>query len=192
METSENGVLNRDSDLDICRRRLSSLENQFSALNITCEEMSSQMEGARVLAETMVDTARAHSIEDLCHQIGSAALTLEPNSYVAVNLYQPAEHCFRVVSIFGFDKHISSALKVLGVDLRTIRFSGDLDEDSRARYTSGHLERTKDGLYGFMSGQGPQAVCAAFASLLRIREVFHVGFAVDDVPYGGTTLMPRD
>jgi len=192
VETSENGALNRDSELDVCRRRLSSLENQFSALNNTCEEMSVQMEGARVLADTTVETARALTIDDLCRAVGESVHTLEPNSYVAVNLYQPKEKYYRVVCHFGIDTDALTALRDMGMDLDTIRFTADLGEKRRAESISGRLEHLKGGLYELFSEQIPRTACDAFTSALGITEVYHVGFAIDEVPYGGITLMPRD
>ncbi|MBN1856917.1 MAG: PAS domain S-box protein [Dehalococcoidia bacterium] len=192
MSTSENGAPGQSSELELCRRRVAALEKQVTLLSTASADMAVQMEGARVLADITVETSRAVTIDDLCCAVGRAVHTLEPDAYVAVNLYEPTEKYYRAVYHFGIEPDALATLRAMGMDLDEMRFTADLKERRRAESISGRLEHLEGGLYELFSEQLPQDACAAAASALGVADVYHVGFAIDDVPYGGITLMLRD
>ncbi|MEJ2627345.1 MAG: PAS domain S-box protein, partial [bacterium] len=138
---------------------------------------------------TIIKISRMQSINKICEYIGNVIRKLNPNSYVAVSLYDPEVKAVTIRTLVGFEEYIDRLFDMTGKDPISIAFHpGEMDSIVNL-YTSGKLENIPGGLYVLMEEKIPKVICRAAEKLLGIDKCYTVGFALKDKPYGGITIL---
>ncbi|MFO8072322.1 MAG: ATP-binding protein [Polyangia bacterium] len=146
----------------------------------------------QLAAEIAVRLRACSTVDDLCEMVGATCHELLTDDAIVVSLFDPELDAITIRSHHGLGALTGTALEALGSDPRHMSFSvGDMTSEERALFCSGRLEEIQSGIYGMLTRRVPRSVCSAAQRLLRVERVWAIGFALDDVPYGGVTILRR-
>jgi PAS domain S-box-containing protein/putative nucleotidyltransferase with HDIG domain len=112
--------------------------------------------------------------------------------YVFVTLMEADGKSLALKSIEGFeDKElIDSAINILGLDPRNMRFStDDMSASELAAFRSGRLELVPGGIYDLLARKFPKVICNTLENLLKIHFVYSIGFVYQNLHLGGVIIL---
>jgi len=171
------------------RRLVLSMAHDVTEQKKTEEKQKQILRELNFINHTIIKTSRMQNIDTICNYIGEVIYKINPGAYVAVSLYDPEIDAVRIRSLVGFDKYIHRLSKMTGKDPTQLSFHPDRMKEMVNVYTSGKLEHIKNGLYILMEGKVPKIVCRTAERLLGVENIYSVGFALENKPYGGIIIL---
>jgi PAS domain S-box-containing protein len=144
----------------------------------------------QVITDTITAASRMEDVDEMCELIGGAIHDVNEEAYVIVSLYDRELDAIRVRAMVGDGETFERVLGQFGDDLADVLAVplSDLDEQTRP-YATGNLERIPGGLYALLGGKVPQETCRKVEDEANIGAVYAVGFALEDKPYGGISIL---
>jgi PAS domain S-box-containing protein len=142
--------------------------------------------------EALVSLIGARTEQDVYNIVAEAIRCLLPGCIAVASALKTDGTDFRVTAIAGLDRGIGPAIELLGFDPTTITYRmADMRPDDLANYRSGRLERVVGGLHTLLLGKFPKPVCVALERVLGVKAIYAIGFAWEDLHYGGVTVGVR-
>jgi PAS domain S-box-containing protein len=147
------------------------------------------MGDVRIVDATLVDLIAAENEQDVYHAVADGVRRLLPESLVVISTLLPDADSMRVVATAGLERHLATAQSILGVDPASITYSlAEMPQEIGSIYLSGKLQRLPDDLNPLTLGKLPKAARAAVERLLRLHDVYTVGFSWGDLHYGALAV----
>ncbi len=144
----------------------------------------------KTINETVVKASRIDDIDEICQLIGRAVHSLNPDSYVAVSLYDRNADAIKIKEIIGLGDKAGKVLEIFG-DPKEISICPDMMKKVAQLLKTGKLEKV-DGIYDLMGGEIPQDICKQVEDILGVKSAHAVGFSLEGLPYGGISILsPR-
>jgi PAS domain S-box-containing protein len=143
----------------------------------------------QTINDAIIRASRMEDLNEICTFLGESVQRINPKALVTVSLYNRESNSLRVRATLGPEAHIERASRLLGEhfvaveDLSLEKGSCDIRP-----YSTGKLERLPGGLHALSAGRIPQEICRQIEAELRIGEIYAVGFALDEEPYGGIVV----
>jgi len=178
--------------------RIFKLNNQTAILSVARDITERKIEEKKkkeylreleFITDTIVKLSREKNINKMCRFIGEAIHRINQNSYIVVSLYDPEVKAIKIRALIGFGKVLNRLFKIAGEDFTKISILPDEMGKSAYLYTTGKLEKIPGGMYELIAGKFPKTACRAAEKLLGIKDVYSLGFVLDDEPYGGVTFL---
>jgi signal transduction histidine kinase/putative methionine-R-sulfoxide reductase with GAF domain len=180
------------AELTRLRHRIAELEASLVERDQLNERLDEQISELQLMNEAFVTVSRMGDVDEMCAFVAETVRGANPGVYVVVSLYDRRLDAIRIRAVAGFGGWIDRLLELAGVDPREMTFHPSQMGDEIELYKTGKLERVPGGIYQLMTGQIPQSACRAVERVLGVGEVYTVGFALADEPYGGLILLaPR-
>jgi PAS domain S-box-containing protein len=143
--------------------------------------------------EALVSLIDARKEQDVYDAVVGAVRGLLPGSVVVASALETDGTDFRVTAISGLDKGIGAAIELLGFDPTAITYRmADMRPNDLASYRSGRLEKVPGGLHTLSLGKFPKPACFAVERALGVKGIYAIGFAWEDLHYGGVTIGVRE
>jgi hypothetical protein len=144
----------------------------------------------QVITDTTTAASRMEDVDEMCELIGGAIHDVNEEAYVIVSLYDRELDAIRVRAMVGDGETFERVFGQFGDDLADVLAVplSDLDEQTRP-YATGNLERIRGGLHALLGGKVPQETCRKVEDEANIGAVYAVGFALEDKPYGGISIL---
>jgi len=143
----------------------------------------------QLVSDTIIQASRLNDIDALCQLLGETIHWVNPDAYVMVSLYDRKQKAIKLKSMHGFGGLREAAKDYLGRDPKDFHFRPDEMGEEAALYTTGLLEQVPGGLYQLLAEKISMETCREVEALLDIGPVYTIGFALDDRPYGGVSLL---
>ncbi len=143
----------------------------------------------QLVSDTIIQASRTTDIDALCRLLGETIHWVVPEAYVLVSLYNRKEKVIQLNSMHGFGDLQESAKEYLGKDPADIVFRPEEMGEEAELYTTGLLEPVPGGLYRLLAKKVPQETCREIEAALDVASVYTIGFALEDRPYGGVSLL---
>ncbi|MBS3817492.1 MAG: PAS domain S-box protein [Candidatus Thermoplasmatota archaeon] len=140
------------------------------------------------LNDLMVSVSRIESPDEICEYIADKVHSFNEDDYVIVSLYDREEETIRIRAVSGFDDYPQLVDELMHPD-EEVTFDPDIQEEWSDIYSSGKLELMPEGLYSLVKGVLSKEEVEDIEDLLGVKKVYSVGFALDNKPYGGLTLL---
>jgi signal transduction histidine kinase len=143
-----------------------------------------------VLNEASLQLLAIKEENEIYKILASAISKIIPGIYCTVSKLQPDKQYFRIVQIYGLDKYLPSVQLILGKDPYEQDFPYmELARKHAPAFESRKLFRFEEGLYGISGESINKSICHAMEKLLGISEIYTTCFFMDDIYYGGLTLL---
>jgi len=143
----------------------------------------------QLVSDTIIQASRLNDIDALCHLLGETIHWVNPDAYVMVSLYDRKQKAIKLKSMHGFGELREAAKDYLGSDPKDFHFRPEKMGEEAELYTTGLLEQVPGGLYQLLAKKIPMETCREMEAVLDIGTVYTTGFALDDQPYGGVSLL---
>ncbi|MBN2601229.1 MAG: PAS domain S-box protein, partial [Candidatus Marinimicrobia bacterium] len=155
-------------------------------------QMQKHLEENQFLAETSIALSKTKNIDEVCRLVGQKTHDLDSSSYVILSTYNEECEGIRIHCIVGLNDKMSQVSELLGQKPSDLVFEPDKIRPERIQdYHSGKLIQIKDGLYELLGRRIDKSRCRKVEKYLNVNEVWHIGFTVDDMPYGTLTIMVK-
>lgn len=142
------------------------------------------------LNECALNLLTVQDDSEICTVIANAVRKMIPDGMFIISWLSPDGKNLRLVEHHGFTPYLIEILDTLRIDPFTINFPLDkLTPEQLITYRSKRLNRYNQGLYSLVMDQIPQPVCRAIESITGIVQVYAMGFAVEEVHYGGIGIF---
>jgi len=141
----------------------------------------------------LVSLIGAQTEQEACDAVVAAVHGLLPDSKVICSALDPSGDRFRVASLAGTEGYLGRAVALLGIDPTAISYEmADMSPEDLASYRSGRLERVPGGIHTLALGKIPKPAALALQRLLGIDDVYAIGFAWENLHYGGVSIcLPK-
>jgi len=134
-----------------------------------------------------VDRARGKDIYEL---IGENLLELNPGAIVISVVVDLDKNIIRLKKITGLEPFTDKVTTILNCNPQELKLTMEgLNIDC---LQTRKLLKVEEGLYELSLHQIPKKACAAIEKLLKIREIFKIGYAWEGVLFGGAVIILRD
>ncbi|MFP4225758.1 MAG: ATP-binding protein, partial [Desulfobacterales bacterium] len=143
----------------------------------------------QLVSDTIIQGSRVTDIDALCQLLGETIHGVNPRAYVLVSLYDRKEKAIKLKTMHGFGEFRETAKDYLGMDPMDFNFRPEERGEEFSLFTTGLIEEVPGGLYQLLAQKIPSAACREMETLLDIGSVYTIGFALDDRPYGGLSLL---
>ncbi|MFP3902904.1 MAG: PAS domain S-box protein [Armatimonadota bacterium] len=153
------------------------------------QERERYLNELQLINEVIVEASRMADVDEMCRLIAEAIRSVNEGTYVGVSLYDPTTSRVRIRSLVGAEDMIEKALSKLGRDLHSFTVTPERMARDAPWFTSGNLECVPNGIHGLMGGIFPAEVCKEIEEMANITDVYTVGFALDEQPYGGISIF---
>ena len=145
-----------------------------------------------IISEVTVNLIQYSDIGHIIHYLGQKVYEMCDHSIVMISLFDKESEKIYIKDYFGLDKYLKSILKITPKDPRKIGYSPeDMTEEEKKIFTSHKLEAVPDGIYSLSTRKIPKKISALIENILGVRNVYTIGFALEDVPYGGVIILSR-
>ncbi len=161
--------------------------SQEHKYNITEKERERYTSELEFLNDVILNVNKMKSTDEICEYIADKVHSLNDDDYVTVSLYDREEEFIRIRALKGFDDHPELVERLIHSDDKPI-FDPDLQDEWSDIYSSGELEMMPEGVYSLVKGVLSKEEAEEIEELLGIEEVYSVGFAVDNKPYGSLSI----
>ena len=145
-----------------------------------------------IISEVTVNLIQYSDIGHISHYLGQKVYEMCDHSVVMISLFDKESEKIYIKDYFGLDKYLKSILKITPKDPRKIGYSPeDMTEEEKKIFTSHKLEAVPDGIYALSTRKIPKKISALIENILGVKKVYTIGFALEDVPYGGVIILSR-
>jgi len=141
-------------------------------------------EDLKTLSELAVGFVKSEAKEDMYELIGRGLARLMPNCYILVNKYNPEKDIVKTV-FTEFGSKSATVSRLLG---KSVGGEFILGKREREILISQSLYLVKDGIYGLTMGKVPKAFARMAEKTLQIKEVYILGFALEDKLFGNAVV----
>ncbi|MBD3414257.1 MAG: hypothetical protein GF421_07505, partial [Candidatus Aminicenantes bacterium] len=179
-----------EGDMDILEL-IRELKTHQTELNIQNQELQRSQQEMNLITDTIVASSRLGSIDEMCQMIGKTIHDLNQQAYVITSFYDSQLDAVRARSLHGFHKNIDRIFEMLGGNLFQFKFRPSEMGAVAKLFTTGKLERVPGGIYTLLEKKVPKAVCRTIEKMVNIEAAYTVGFALEDEPKGGITLLTQ-
>ncbi len=146
-----------------------------------------------IVSDTIIKINRLDDIDKICDMLGETVLKLLGTGYISVSLYNGITNKIEVKGLYGLGMFANAVYNHIGkrFDLLSIDVDEMPDEAAKSRslFVSGKLEHLPGGIYALSDGIVSRKVANRIQKLLKIENVFSIGFSLDDIPYGGIGIF---
>ena len=152
------------------------------------------MDGKTLSEVTFLSRAAMEFVElpvetDIYEFIGHKLQALTPESLILVNSFDEESDALRVRVVLGAGKLLASVVRLLGQHPVGLTFP--LPDVARRGITKGVLEKADGGLFQACFGTINQDLCHKIEYLIRMDEVYGVGFARKGGIFGDALIVTR-
>ena len=152
-------------------------------------EYAKEME---IISEVTVNLIQYSDIGQICHYLGQKVYEMCDHSVVLVTLFDKESEKIYIKDYFGLDKYLKPILKIVPKDPRKMGYSPkDMTEEEKKIFTSHKLEAVPDGIYALSTRKIPKKISALIENILGVKKVYTIGFALENIPYGGVIILSR-
>jgi PAS domain S-box-containing protein len=141
------------------------------------------------LNQVIITISRMKDVDEICSFIADKIQSIYEKAVVAVSLYDKTVDSIRIRAVSGFSRFANKVIKLIGFDPTKILIDRDKMISDVRLYTSGKLEHMTDGIYGILEGKIPKPICHQIERFSGLKDVYTVGFALNNEPLGGITLI---
>ncbi|MFW6136379.1 MAG: PAS domain S-box protein, partial [Chloroflexota bacterium] len=152
-------------------------------------ELAQSVEELRLVNETVVAASHLEEPEAICRLVAEAIHAANPEAYACVFLHDPEQRSYAICAIGGMGDEADAVFEALGGDPRQLSFPSDGPPALGDLAATGRLERVPEGLAAFACDQLPPTACESVEELLRVSDVYLLGFASTDEVEGGVVLL---
>lgn len=145
----------------------------------------------KIINDTIVAASRMENVDDICQLIAETIHSVNPTAYIVVSLYDKEQGSIRPRAVVGLGDMAERIFNILGGDPKKMTADPNKMGEDGMLYTTGKLEYVPGGLYDLMAGALPRAACRTVETLMGVDNVYTVGFALGDEPYGGVSIFTR-
>jgi PAS domain S-box-containing protein len=192
MEMSGTGLFTED-----VKDRFSSLADQVSGIieRLRAErDRAANIQELELINRLFVEGSRLEDIDEICLMLAERIQEVNPDAYVMISLYDPAQDAIRVRALTGLGNRADRIFDLFGVKPTELQVSVaefDLDQELQELFTSGSMVRVPQGIYDLTRGKYPRSVCRTAERLLGVGDTFITGFGLGQESTGGVTLFVR-
>ncbi len=168
------------------------LDGEPHILNTTRDitERKRMEQAIYLMSETQEQIAHLDQIEAIYRLVGEKIQQLIGHGYTLVSMLDETQQAMRIVGTFGLGKGYARLARRFKLDPTQMTFAvSEMSEAELRLYRSGKLEKLTGGLYSLSTRKIPQPLCAAIEKTLNITEIYSIGFAWNDLHYGGLTIL---
>jgi len=142
------------------------------------------------LSKTAMDFVEPCAERELYQLIGEHMREILGNSIIIVNSFDEKSNSIRTESIVDIGKYSDKILKILGE--HPVGKSFPISDEAKAELTKGRLVKVPGKLQTLSFGEIPKAVCHTIEKLLKIDEIYSIGFAREDKLFGNVAIITRN
>ena len=147
----------------------------------------------KIINDTFIKLSRIRDIDIICDIVGKAVKRLNKSAIIVVSLYDRQADAITIRKTIGLSEKEEKLFKLIKDDPVELIWDEKEMGSEKDLYTSGKLECVPGGLYTLMAGKIPKRVCDKLETIFNITEVYTVGFALENKPYGGISIfIPKD
>ncbi|MFW5898461.1 MAG: PAS domain S-box protein, partial [Candidatus Saliniplasma sp.] len=143
----------------------------------------------KFLNEVMINVARMKNVDEICDHIADKVHSLNHENYVIVALYDREIDAIRVRSFAGSDEYQQMIEEQFVSGEEKITFDPEVLDEWGEIYRSGNLELMPEGLYSLVKGVLSKEESKELEGLFGVKEVYSVGFSLEEKPYGGISIL---
>jgi len=145
-----------------------------------------------IISEITVNLFQYSDIDHICHYLGQKVYEMCDRSVVLITLFDKESGKIYIKDYFGLDKYVKSILKIVPKDPRKMGYSPEnMTEEERKIFTNHKLEVVPGGIYALSTRKIPKNISILIENILGVKKVYTIGFALEDFPYGGVTILSR-
>ncbi|MBL8028494.1 MAG: PAS domain-containing protein [Fibrobacteres bacterium] len=149
-------------------------------------------EDNRIISEAQVRMLHAEKPDDVYHLVAAAVHEILGDAIVAVSALNDDGDSMQFVAVKGLNESMEKVISILGIDpTKTTKPVSVMSENELKHYRSGSLEKVEDGFFGLLTGFVPKLVCDGLQKLLRVNDVYTIGFIQDRIHLGGLFILSR-
>ncbi len=174
-------------------------EDEVQGLRVVIVDISERKKIQRVqekylkqlefLNQVIIIISRMRDVDEICAYIADKIQSIYEKAIVAVSLYDKTIDSIRIRAVAGFSRFAEKVIKLIGFDPTKIQIDRDKMISDVKLYTSGKLEHMPDGIYGILEGKIPKPICHQIERFSGFKDVYTIGFALNNEPLGGITLI---
>jgi diguanylate cyclase (GGDEF)-like protein len=148
---------------------------------------------ARIVSEVQQALLQPHDIHEIYALVSEKVQTLIGDCVTGVSLLNEDAQTVRGIAYAGLDIPIEKLFEVFGQNLMETAFPiAKLTPAELHIYRNGKLERLEDGLSTLLSSLVPRPLCVAVEQLLRVRDIYAMGFIHGSERLGAVIILARD
>ena len=147
---------------------------------------------AKIISEVQLALLQPCELAQIYALASQKVQELVGDCVTGVSLLDETTRTVRSMGYHGLDVSIEKISEIFGKDLLNTSFPiGRMSPNELRIYRSGRLERLEDGLHTILASLAPRPLCAAVEKLLRIRDVYAIGFIHGDEHLGAVVILSR-
>jgi PAS domain S-box-containing protein len=145
-----------------------------------------------LMSDTQRQIAHLDDITEIYQLVGKKIQELIGEGYVIVSSLDEKIQAMKVVGLFGFGSLYKNLVRRFKVDPSGfVYLLKDMTKEELRLFRSGRLEKFESGLYHMLSRKVPKSVCDQIEKQLKITGIYTMGFVLNDIHYGGLTLLAK-
>ncbi len=149
-------------------------------------------EQERLLRDTQQNLIRARVIDQVYRIVIDAAHALIPDAVISVVRLDRASKGMQFLAFEGLGIDLQKISAIFGFDpTKRITKLESLSPAEFAMYGNRSLSLIPDGIHGLMPEAAPNAVCDIVQGLMRVKEVYSIGFVLEERSLGGLFILAR-
>ncbi len=141
--------------------------------------------------QAIIDANRFTRMEDITESIIKSVQSANQESIVIISLFHKKIGAVRIEAISGMGKLYPKISKILGKDLKEIRFDPNQLDRGYEYYLTGDLIPVEGGVGELLGGQFSKMKYLAVEKLLKIKSILTAGFSISDQVKGGVLIILR-
>lgn len=154
------------------------------------QELQKHLEESKFLAEMSIALSHIQNIGEICQLIGEKVYEIQSDSHIVMTVYDDERKGICITCMEGLDKYMDQIVDIMGRNPLDVVIPPDQIRPERlSDYKSGKLIQIPDGIYELFGHRFPRNRCRQIEKLLNISAVWHIGFTINDMPYGTLTIL---
>jgi len=170
--------------------------DRFIRTHSAFQDISVRKQGERailLMAETQRQIAAQTSVTDILTLVGTRTLELIENGYIIISQLDESINAMRIIEVYGLGDLYDKYSKELNFNPKNITFPlANLPPDDPRIVKDGKLKIFKDGLYSLALKKIPRKICTLLEKELSLKETYTMAFTMDDIFYGGLTILAKN
>ncbi|MBN8217113.1 MAG: response regulator [Spirochaetes bacterium] len=176
----------------VARRSFRRADGAEEARRAAAEKLGWNLADSTLLNRSLEGLLGAKTIEEVYVLVGEATGRLAPGAYVFISGLAEDERFLRLYWIDGLASLRGAIRGLLGYDLWDWRGPlAAITPEEFAVYRDGKVHEMEDGLWALALRSIPRPICASLTALAGVRAIHFVGFAWDQLHYGGIMVALR-
>ncbi len=155
----------------------------------TKREQERYVKELEFMNDVMVHVSRMDDNDKICKYIVDKIHSLDERNYVTISLYDREKETIRIRAVSGFGEFQPMVEDMLFSGEDSLTFDPEELDSWLDVFSSGELELMPEGLYTLVMGVLSKEEAREIEELLGIEKAYSVGFALDEKPYGGISIL---